>query len=89
MYGVPADLPLGRFVGKECSQIRLGRCDIHFVFSEAGEILVEGDWELSDPSRMTIDRAREHGARAFYRVHQIINSRVLRYEIHAPISFTL
>ncbi|APW64179.1 hypothetical protein [Paludisphaera borealis] len=89
MYGVPPDLPLARFLGKECSQIRIGGSEIQFAFPSAGEILVEGDWKVLDATGTTIDRAKEHDSRTSYCVHKIINSPVLRYAVDSPSSFTL
>ncbi len=40
MYGVPADLPLNRFIGKEIGTIILSRYQIEFLFDDAGSIII-------------------------------------------------
>ena len=89
MYGVPADLPLDRFLGRECTLIGIGRFEIRFIFPSTGDICVYGKWEICDGSGRVIDRAQEHTERACYFVHRVIDSPVQRYGIDAPTSFTL
>ena len=60
MYGVPADLPVNVFVGKEFNQIGLGRFQIQFHCSGTGSIFVEGRWELR-----TDRRRRDRPPRSF------------------------
>jgi hypothetical protein len=94
MYGVPADLPLEPFVGDECSQIGLGRFQLQFRFRRAGQIVVEGKWELCDATGIVVDHSawatrEEADARDAWRIHKIIDVRVAGYTIDAPQSFTL
>jgi hypothetical protein len=89
MYGVPADLPLHRFLGQECNQIGIGRFQLQFHFSTAGSIYVESRWALSDSSGKVIDQSQDHAERHRYCVHKIIDSPVSRFAIDAPRSFTL
>ena len=89
MYGVPSDLPLGRFVGYRLNQIALGRFQLPFHFTGAGSICAESRWELRGPSGDIGDAACEHAERDSYRVHQVIDVPVVRFSIDAPRSFTL
>lgn len=89
MYGVPSDLPLDRFVGKDCTMIAISPFQIDFTFQEAGIISVFGRWELRDRSGRLIDQEYEPDDRDCYRVHRIFGSSVVRYELDAPASFTL
>lgn len=89
MYGVPADLPVGRFVGDFLSQVRIGMDGIHFAFGHSGTISVQGHWELIDRAGKIIDCACEHEARESYRVHAIFNQDVTEYSIDPPHSFSL
>ena len=89
MYGVPPDLPLDRFLGRECTLIGIGRFEIRFMFPSTGDICVYGRWEVCDGSGRVIDRAQEHAERACYFVHRVIDSPVHRYAIDPPASFTL
>jgi hypothetical protein len=89
MYGVPADLPVNVFVGKELNQIGLGRFQIQFHCSGTGSIFVEGRWELRDSVGELVDRSTEHDRRQSYRVHSIIDVPIVGSEIDPPRSFTL
>ena len=89
MYGVPADLPLQRFVGVELNQVALGRFQIQFHFAGAGSLYVESKWELRSPKGEVVDREIPHAERQSYRVHHIIDEQVGSYEINPPLSFTL
>jgi hypothetical protein len=89
MYGVPPDLPLGRFVGRDLNQIALGRFQIQFHFAVAGSIFAESYWELHGPAGDIVDAACEHAKRDCYRIHEVIGVPVLGFTIDAPISFTL
>jgi hypothetical protein len=89
MYGVPPDLALGRFIGRDLNQIALGRFQSQFDFAGAGSIFSESYWELRGPDGDIVDAACEHAERDCYRVHDIIDVPVLRFTIDAPISFTL
>jgi len=89
MYGVPPDLPLDRFVGRECSLIGIGRFEIRFLFPDAGDIYVQGGWEIRDGSGGIVDRSLEHAARNCYRAHVILDSPVQRFVVEPPSSFTL
>jgi hypothetical protein len=89
MYGIPADLPLHRFVGHGLNQIALGRFQAQLHFAGAGSISVEGRWELRDPSGELIDRWEENATRDCYRIHRLLDLLVAGFEIDAPASFTL
>jgi hypothetical protein len=89
MYGVPADLPIQPFVGRELNQICLGRFQTQLHFSGTGSISVEGRWELRDGAGDIVDRAEEHETRESYRIHRLIDAAVARFSIDAPRSFTL
>ena len=89
MYGVPADLPLDRFVRHELNQIALGRFQIQLRFASVGSISVEGRWELRDPMGALVDVSQEHADRESYRLHLVLDLPVARFEIDAPRSFTL
>jgi|GEM_PF-1370854 len=89
MYGVPADLPLQRFVGDALFQVCVGMDGIHFRFGRAGTICVYGHWELHDSLGSLLDSAQEHSERKHYRVHDIFNKDVAAYSIDPPRSFCL
>jgi hypothetical protein len=89
MYGVPADLPLERFVGSELNQIALGRFQTQLHFAGCGSIFIEGRWELHDPNGDLVDRMQDHGTRECYRIHRVLDLPVARFEIEASASFTL
>jgi hypothetical protein len=89
MYGVPPDLPLNRFLGKECTLIGIGRFEIRFKVPSTGDICIYGDWKVCDGSGRTVDLTQEHSSRNSYFVHKVIDSPVPRYAINAPTSFTL
>lgn len=89
MYGIPKDLPLQKFVGKQCIQIALGVSDIQFRFDDDHEVSVEDGWEVMDASGRRIDHSQDHSARTTYRVHTILESPVEAFRIDAPKSFTL
>ena len=89
MHGVPSDLPLTPFVGRECNQIALGRFQVQFHFSGTGSIFAEARWELRGPSGDLIDAACDHAERESYRIHIIIDVPVVRFAIDPPLSFTL
>ncbi len=89
MYGVPTDLPLARFVGKEMNCIGLGRFQVQFHWSGTGSINVEGRWELCDAAGVRIDKDEDPAERESLRIHRIIDLKVVAFEIEAPRSFTL
>lgn len=89
MYGVPADLPIDRFVGQQLNQIALGRFQTQLHFSGVGSIFVEGRWELRDPKGALVDAWQEHAGRECYRLHRVLDLPVARFDIDAPRSFTL
>jgi hypothetical protein len=89
MHGVPANLPLGKFVGFELNQIALGQYQIQFHFAGAGSISAESKWELRDGSGTIIDKAQDHASRLHYRVQLIIDKEVISFHIDPPHSFSL
>jgi|SRR4051812_10965111 hypothetical protein len=89
MYGVPADLPLQRFVGDFLSSISLGGYSIHFNFDQHGTISVEGGWELRSEAGELIDSFCTLESRVAYRVHVILNQSVIGYSLDPPRSCSL
>ena len=89
MHGIPADLPLDRFLGLELVQICLGEHQLQLRFHPAGSISIEGHWELHDPSGALVDSAHEHSERESFRIHRLLSTAVVRFSIAAPHSFTL
>ena len=88
MYGVPSDLPLHHFLGKEVNPIGIGRFHIRFSIG-AGGIGGQGTWELRDPSGQIIDSSQDHAGRDCYRIHRIIDIPITSFSIDPPRSFTL
>jgi hypothetical protein len=89
MYGVPADLPVQRFVGDFLSQVGIAVDGVHFTFGHSGTISVGGRWELVDGDGKLIDCACHHDKRDAYRVHAIFNQDVAESSIDPPHSFSL
>lgn len=89
MYGVPADLPIQRFLGDALFSVTLGKHSIHFGFGYAGSISVEGGWDLFDRDGNRVEGWQEPSERESYRVHVILNDDVAGYSIDPPQSFTL
>jgi hypothetical protein len=89
MYGVPADLPIQRFVGDSLFQVGIGMDGIHFVFGHSGTISVGGRWELVDRTGQVVDCACDLEQRDAYRVHAIFNEEVTGSSIDPPRSFSL
>ena len=89
MYGVPADLPIQRFVGDALFQARIGIDGVHFAFGRAGVICVYGLWQLHDASGTLIDQTQEHSERESYRLHVILNADVTSCIVDPPRSFSL
>lgn len=89
MYGVPADLPIQRFVGDALFQARIGMDGVHFAFGRTGVICAYGLWQLHDSGGTLIDQTQDHSDRECYRVHVILNADVTSCTIDAPRSFSL
>jgi hypothetical protein len=89
VYGVPNDLPLERFVGQNLNQISLGRFQEQLRFSKGDLICVEGHWELRDAEGIVVDQKQEHERRECYRLHKILDLRVVGFDIDAPRSFSI
>ena len=87
MQGVPADLPLKRFIGDALFQICVGMDGIQFRFGHAGTLCVYGRWELHDSSGALLDSFVEHSQRRHYCIHPIFNQDVAAYSIDVPHSF--
>jgi hypothetical protein len=87
--GVPASLPLDRFVRQVLTQVALGQFQIQLHFSGVGSISIEGHWELYDPDGTLVDASQEHIDRDCYHLHRVLGLPVARFEIDAPRSFTL
>ena len=88
MYGVPADLPVERFVGDFLSQICIGMDGVHFNFGRSGTISVGSRWELVDSEGNLIDCACDHDARDAYRLHVLLNKDVTKSFIVPLRSFS-
>jgi hypothetical protein len=88
MHGVPADLPVQRFVGDALFQACIGMDGVHFVFGRSGSICVYGHWELHDAAGALVDHAQEHARRESFRIHTILNADVTAYSIDPPRSFS-
>jgi hypothetical protein len=89
MYGVPTDLPVNAFVGREFNQICLGRFQLQFHASGTGSISVEGRWELRDQTQTVVDAEQVHASREVFRLHRIIDVPVVRVEIDPPNAFSI
>ena len=89
MYGVPADLPIQRFVGDSLAQLRIGMDGLHCVFSQTGIIYIFGAWQLHDANGDLIDQSQEHPDRQCYRIHHLLNADVTDYRIDPPRLFAL
>jgi hypothetical protein len=89
MHGVPSDLPLNPFVGREFNQVALGRFQTQFHCSGTGSIYVEGRWELRDAGGELIDGWVEHDKRDAYRLHAVIDVPIVGFEVDPPRSFTI
>lgn len=89
MYGVPADLPLDRFVGRDLEQVALGVFQVQLHFDGMQTISIEGAWELRDPCGAIVDQDQEHAERDCYRIHRVVGLPVVGFEIDPPKSFTL
>jgi uncharacterized protein DUF6188 len=89
MYGVPQDLSLQGFHGATLTQVAIGEFQIQFHFEPAGEIAVEGRWELRDQSGCLVDHAEENSSRDVYRVHQLLGRQVTASRVDAPDSIAL
>jgi hypothetical protein len=89
MTGVPADLPMQRFVGDALFQAGIGMDGVHFRFGRAGTICAFGLWQLHDSSGTLIDQTQEHSERECYRIHVILNADVTSCSIDPPHSFSL
>jgi hypothetical protein len=89
MYGVPANLPIQRFVGDSLHQVCIGMDGVHFQFGHEGTICAFGGWELHDSSGALVDCAQEHSERECYRIHVILNADVTACNVDPPRSFSL
>jgi hypothetical protein len=89
MYGVPADLPIQRFVGDFLFSINLAGSSVHFCFDHSGTISVHGRWELRDGVGSLVDSYCDLEEREVYRVHVILNQDVTDYALNPSHSFSL
>ena len=89
MYGVPWTLNLHRFHGATLVQVAIGEFQIQFHFAPAGEIAVEGRWQLQDRSGQIVDQAEANAGRDVHRVHQLLGRQVTASRIDAPESIAL
>lgn len=90
MYGVPADLDLTRFIGTTLEQICIGQFQINFHFCDPDtSISVGGRWVLAGPDGVVVDESRENSQRDAYRIHALLEKRVVATSIDPPRSFTL
>jgi hypothetical protein len=89
MYGVPTDLPVDAFVGREFNQICLGRFQLQFHASGTGSISVEGRWELRDDAQTLVDGEQDHAERKTFRLHPVIDVPITRVSIDPPKAFSI
>jgi hypothetical protein len=90
MHGVPADLPLARFLDHSLNRICLGRSQLQFHFAGAGSIQIEAaGWEVRTPGGEVVDARELHADREAYRLHCILDLTVARFAVDPPRSFTL
>jgi hypothetical protein len=89
MYGVPANLPIQRFVGHFLNQAGIGVDGVHFRFGPAGTICAFGTWALHDSANVLVDWGQENSKRECYRIHVILNADVIACSIDPPRSFSL
>ena len=89
MYGVPATLPLERFVGDHLFSVGINAGGIHFRFGKSGTICVDGRWELKDATGQMVDARCDNSKRDAYRVHMILNENVVDFAIDPPRSCSL
>src|SRR5262245_32365038 len=89
MYGVPTDLPLEPFVGREFNQICLGQFQVQLHSTAAGSISLEGRWELRSTTGLVEDSAQDHSERDTFRIHKVLEVPVTRFHLDPPHSFTL
>ena len=82
-------LSLERFVGATLIQIALGEFQVQCRFQPAGEIAVEGRWELRDDAGRLVDQAQATADRDAYRVHQLLGRKVTDAWVGAPKSIAL
>jgi len=87
MYGIPTNLPLQSFIGKECDQIAVGKFQIQFQFEHNYNLNVQGSWEMCDAANERVDGFQDHAGRETYRVHKILGSPVVRFVIDAPRAY--
>ena len=89
MYGVPRDLPLDGFVGKEFNQVGVGKYDLQFIASGTGRIQVEGRWELKASDGSLVDRSEDPETRSSHRIHSILNVTIASFRLSPPTHFEL
>jgi hypothetical protein len=89
MHGVPRDLPVDSFIGKEFNQVCLGRFQVQFHASGTGSILIEGHWELRDQTGALVDSDKEHAERKCFYLHLIIDVPIIQVKVEPPRSFSL
>ena len=86
------DLPLQRFVGNSICRIEIGFRDIAFHFHRAGRIAVEGaQWKIHDAFGAIVDESIQclPSAPQRGRVHVLLDSKVVGFDIDHRISFSL
>ncbi|HKB03247.1 MAG TPA: DUF6188 family protein [Gemmataceae bacterium] len=89
MHGVPPGPDLSFLRGAELIQVCLGRHQVQFHFHPAGQISVEGMWELLDPAGARIDQSSDAPDRPPYQFHRLLGLAVVSVEVSAPDSFAL
>jgi hypothetical protein len=90
VFGVPAELDLSSFVGKQLSNVTIGEFMVGFGFCPGvGAISVYGAWEASGPDGAVFDRSQPNEERTEYRVHRLLGRDVTGFHIDAPRSLEL
>lgn len=89
MHGVPNNLDLSVFEGKELTLVGIGQFQVYFHFHPEGIVTVEGDWEIVDAEGSIIDRSTDNAERSEYRVHRLLGQEMVGSEVDPPRSFSL
>ena len=89
MYGVPADLDLNFLHGAQLTQVCLSQYQLQFHFHPAGNISVQGNWELCDAAGAVIDAHDDSASRPPYQLHHLLGQQVVGSEVSAPDWFAL
>lgn len=89
MFGVPENLDLTVFHQAELIQVCLGQHQVQLHFHPAGDISIEGSWELLDGSGRCIDRNYDTPDRPAFQLHRLLGRKVIESEVSAPTWMSL